>query len=97
MRDVLALIVCGDRICEVISATLGPLHLDQLPKSKPVTPYAVMNRSYSTRGQRRTPDRAKRPMSHTPPPNGADLTGRRRDDEKPPRALAVAEDALAGA
>jgi hypothetical protein len=37
----LALIVCGNRICEVITATLGPLPLDQLPKSKPVTPYAV--------------------------------------------------------
>ena len=41
MRDVLALILCGDRICEVTTATLGPLPLDQLPKSKPVTPYAV--------------------------------------------------------
>ena len=41
MRGVLALIRCGNRICEVIAATLGPLHLDQLPKSKPVTPYAV--------------------------------------------------------
>ncbi|HUZ53605.1 MAG TPA: hypothetical protein VMU94_13890, partial [Streptosporangiaceae bacterium] len=38
---VLALIVCGNRISEVITATLGPLPLDQLPKSKPVTPYAV--------------------------------------------------------
>lgn len=41
MRVDLALIVCGNRICEVITATLGPLPLDQLPKSKPVTPYAV--------------------------------------------------------
>ena len=41
MRDVLALIRCGDRIYEVTTATLGPLPLDQLPKSKPVTPYAV--------------------------------------------------------
>ena len=41
MRDVLALIICGNRICEVTTATLGPLPLDQLPKSKPVTPYAV--------------------------------------------------------
>jgi len=41
VRDVLALMVCGNRICEVITATLGPLPLDQLPKSKPVTPYAV--------------------------------------------------------
>jgi len=41
VRDVLALIRCGDRINEVTTATLGPLPLDQLPKSKPVTPYAV--------------------------------------------------------
>jgi hypothetical protein len=41
VRDVLALISCGNRIYEVVTATLGPLHLDQLPKSKPVTPYAV--------------------------------------------------------
>jgi len=41
VRDVLALILCGNRICEVTTATLGPLPLDQLPKSKPVTPYAV--------------------------------------------------------
>ena len=42
MRDGLALICCGDRINEVITTTLGPLLLDQLPKSKPVTPYAVL-------------------------------------------------------
>ena len=41
MRDELALIRCGNRIYEVTTATLGPLPLDQLPKSKPVTPYAV--------------------------------------------------------
>ena len=41
MRGVLALIRYGDRIYEVTTATLGPLPLDQLPKSKPVTPYAV--------------------------------------------------------
>jgi hypothetical protein len=41
VRVDLALIVCGNRISEVITATLGPLPLDQLPKSKPVTPYAV--------------------------------------------------------
>ena len=41
VRDVLALIRCGNRIYEVTAATLGPLPLDQLPKSKPVTPYAV--------------------------------------------------------
>jgi len=41
VRSGLALILCGNRIFEVITATLGPLPLDQLPKSKPVTPYAV--------------------------------------------------------
>ena len=41
MRVELALIRCGNRIYEVTTATLGPLLLDQLPKSKPVTPYAV--------------------------------------------------------
>ena len=41
MRIGLALIRCGNRIYEVTTATLGPLPLDQLPKSKPVTPYAV--------------------------------------------------------
>jgi len=41
VRDELALIRCGNRIYEVTTATLGPLPLDQLPKSKPVTPYAV--------------------------------------------------------
>src|SRR5262250_19720 len=30
--------MCGHRFYEVMSAVLGPLHLDQLPKSKPVTP-----------------------------------------------------------
>ena len=42
MRCVLALMFCGNRIFEVTTATLGPLPLDQLPKSKPVTPYAVL-------------------------------------------------------
>jgi hypothetical protein len=42
VRCELALIRCGDRIFEVTTATLGPLPLDQLPKSKPVTPYAVL-------------------------------------------------------
>jgi len=42
VRCVLALIFRGNRISEVITATLGPLPLDQLPKSKPVTPYAVL-------------------------------------------------------
>ena len=32
------LLSCGHRIYEVMSAVLGPLPLDQLPKSKPVTP-----------------------------------------------------------
>jgi hypothetical protein len=30
--------LCGHRIYEVVVATLGPLPLDQPPKSKPVTP-----------------------------------------------------------
>ena len=46
MRDVLALIVCGNRIIEVIAAALGPLPLDQLPKSKPVTPSSVVPSLY---------------------------------------------------
>jgi hypothetical protein len=41
VRFELALIFCGNRICEVITATLGSLPLDQPQKSKPVTPYAV--------------------------------------------------------
>jgi len=40
------LIVCGHRICEVTAATLGPLLLDQLPKSKPVTPSSVVQPLY---------------------------------------------------
>ena len=56
MRDVdLALIVCGNRICEVITATLGPLPLDQLPKSKPVTPYAVLIDDTARRGTSNLP------------------------------------------
>jgi hypothetical protein len=38
VRLTLALIRCGHRFYEVMSAVLGPLLLDQLPKSKPVTP-----------------------------------------------------------
>ena len=38
VRVTLALIVCGHRINEVMSAILGPLPLDQPLKSKPVTP-----------------------------------------------------------
>jgi hypothetical protein len=60
VRDVLALIRCGNRIYEVTTATLGPLPLDQLPKSKPVTPNIQFPRSYLSAGtyakpgQRRT-------------------------------------------
>jgi hypothetical protein len=32
-------LVCGHRIYEVTTATLGPLPLVQPPKSKPFTPY----------------------------------------------------------
>jgi hypothetical protein len=38
VRLTLALVSCGHRFYEVMSAVLGPLLLDQLPKSKPVTP-----------------------------------------------------------
>ena len=55
MRVDLALIVCGNRICEVITATLGPLPLDQLPKSKPVTPYAVLIDDTARRGTSNLP------------------------------------------
>ena len=54
MRDELALIRCGDRIYEVTTATLGPLPLDQLPKSKPVTPYAVSLIVLTSRVMRQT-------------------------------------------
>ena len=92
MRVDLALIVCGNRICEVITATLGPLPLDQLPKSKPVTPYAVFIDDTARRGT------GNRPLSGGISPHVAQQThdfqhsaGRR----KPLRALAVAEDAPA--
>jgi hypothetical protein len=32
-------LVCGHRINEVTTATLGPLPLVRPPKSKPITPY----------------------------------------------------------
>src|SRR5262249_14048297 len=90
------LIVCGNRICEVITATLGPLPLDQLPKSKPVTPYAV----FTDDTHRRTA--ATRPAVQVDPSPGrtsacaaAFRTGK-HGHEKPLRALAVAEDAPAG-
>ena len=56
MRGVLALILCGNRICEVITATLGPLLLGQLPKSKPVTPYAVFTDDTHPPGGGNPPD-----------------------------------------
>jgi hypothetical protein len=87
VRDVLALIRCGNRIYEVTTATLGPLPLDQLPKSKPVTPYAVSLIVLTIRTY------AKRPAGSW----NADWRGHRGRNEKPLRALAVAEDALAGA
>jgi hypothetical protein len=49
VRFELALNICGHRIYEVITATLGPLPLDQLPKSKPVTPSSVMPRTLPDR------------------------------------------------
>jgi len=87
VRDVLALIRCGDRIYEVTTATLGPLPLDQLPKSKPVTPYAVSLIVLTSWTY------AKRPVGSW----NADWLGQSGRNEKPLRALAVAEDALAGA
>ena len=103
MRDVLALIVCGNRICEVIAATLGPLPLDQLQKSKPVTPYAVFTDDTATPGTGNRPIAWRSSASRTtcggpgaflPGDEGAKTRSR---DEKPLRALAVAEDAPAGA
>jgi hypothetical protein len=93
VRVDLALIVCGNRICEVITATLGPLPLDQLPKSKPVTPYAV----FTDDTHRRTA--ATRPAVQVDPSPGENISlrcGIPYTQEKPLRALAVAEDAPAG-
>jgi hypothetical protein len=93
VRVDLALIVCGNRICEVITATLGPLPLDQLPKSKPVTPYAVLIDDTARQGTSNR--RCTRGIS----PHVAQHTQSRQDSagmRKPLRALAVAEDAPAG-
>ena len=96
MRVDLALIVCGNRICEVITATLGPLPLDQLPKSKPVTPYAVFtdDTHWHAEAANRAPVRSQRKWNTSqrcriPDPGSEDM-------KKPLRALAVAEDAPAG-
>jgi hypothetical protein len=78
VRCVLALIFCGNRINEVTTATLGPLPLDQLPKSKPVTPYAVLLILPTSQDNTNPPQRAW-------------------DGKRPLRALAVADDAPAGA
>jgi hypothetical protein len=61
VRCELALIRCGDRIFEVTTATLGPLPLDQLPKSKPVTPYAVLTivPTYADNANPATDDRTR--------------------------------------
>jgi hypothetical protein len=59
VRDVLALIRCGNRIYEVTTATLGPLPLDQLPKSKPVTPYAVSLIVLTSRPYAKRPSRSR--------------------------------------
>ena len=102
MRVDLALIVCGNGICEVITATLGPLPLDQLPKSKPVTPYAVFTDDTAWRrtGKRR-PHSTYRHMAYNmcwlvdiPPAHARLRPG--PGTRKPLRALAVAEDAPAG-
>ena len=93
MRVDLALIVCGNGICEVITATLGPLPLDQLPKSKPVTPYAVLIDDTARRGT------SKRRCADVISPHATQQTWSCQHSagmRKPLRALAVAEDAPAG-
>ena len=100
MRDVLALIVCGDRIIEVTTATLGPLPLDQPPNSKPVTPYGVITADDTHRARHRhdrISDQQRYLASNTAdghwiPAGHCAAPGMR----KPLRALAVAEDAPAG-
>jgi hypothetical protein len=37
------LLLCGHSVNEVMSAVLGPLHLDQPPKSKPIAPFMGCN------------------------------------------------------
>jgi hypothetical protein len=105
VRVDLALIVCGNRISEVITATLGPLPLDQLPKSKPVTPYAVFTDDTHWRTTATSPVAYATNLSlgRTSAGAAAFRTGRGRPSrhalrgiEKPLRALAVAEDAPAG-
>jgi len=92
---------CGHSVNEVMSAVLGPLLLDQPPKSKPVTPSWVVT-SHDTRGPAAgltsiNPEKsaeiphicAECPMGC---PQSADPTGHPPEgDEMPPRALAVAE------
>src|SRR6202050_2507107 len=68
---------CGNRIFEVTTATLGPLPLDQLPKSKPVTPYAVSLIVPAN------PDNANPPRTPTSP------TARPRSPPPPPRPAAT--------
>ena len=105
MRVDLALIVCGNGICEVITATLGPLPLDQLPKSKPVTPYAVFtdDTHWGVAATSPTTTAKSRPSYNVSPSCGIPDRERHRRAhtsgsgmKKPLRALAVAEDAPAG-
>jgi hypothetical protein len=97
VRCVLALIFCGNRIYEVTTATLGPLPLDQLPKSKPVTPYAVfliLPGNFGTANRQPPPGYLHvNSGPATMIPAIASLAAAKR----PLRALAVAEDAPAGA
>jgi hypothetical protein len=83
VRDVLALIFCGNRICEVITATLGPLPLDQLQKSKPVTPYAVL--TDPTRHRQPFPEPGREQTS------ARDNARRRASIPAPPVCLAAAQ------
>ena len=78
MRCVLALMFCGNRIFEVTTATLGPLPLDQLPKSKPVTPYAVSLIVPAN------PDNANPPRLPTSQPQGPHPTLRPPPQQLPP-------------
>ncbi len=52
MLVVLALISLQHMVNEIIAAFLGPLPLFRRPKSKPVTPYAVMVAILSVRRRR---------------------------------------------
>ena len=100
MRLTLALVSCGHRFYEVMSAVLGPLLLVQLPKSKPVTP--VFSCLVSPWDQAQVPSlhclftlQAQRAAtkldSPGPAPCGPTAADRQAGIRMPPWALAVAE------